>query len=168
MNSFKLTDLKQQFLALAPKDRLAIALLSVFLAGLIVIYLMLLPAHRFANNAAEQYQQRAEILAWMKSNAAAARTLTVQTTDKPKLAPGQSILSLASQQAQAKGIGFKRFEPFGDGGLRVWLDTVPFNDMLLWLVQLQDEFGIEVQQISIDRDKGNGTVNAKLELYLAG
>lgn len=168
MTNQSITDLKTRFESMSPKDRMALTVLAAFLSALLIIYLFVLPAHRFANDAAEHHQQRAELLAWMQANETAARALSKQPNKGAKAPAGQSILSLASQQAQTNGISFKRFEPFGDGGLRIWLDTVPFNNMLQWLTQLQQQYGVEVQQVSIDRGKANGSVNAKLELFLAG
>lgn len=166
MTNPQINELTQRFSALPPKDRLALTVLGVFLAALLIIYLVLLPAHRFANEAAVHHQQRAELLAWMQANEATVKTLASQPNKKTSASSGQSILSLASQQAQAHNINFKRFEPFGDGGLRIWLDEVGFNNMLQWLTQLQQEYGVQVRQVSIDRAKKAGTVSSKLELFL--
>ena len=167
MSNQRIADLKQRFESMSPKDRQALTILVIFLSTILIIYLLILPAHRFANDAAEHHQQRAELLAWMKTNEPTVRALAKQPVKSATSIAGQSILSLASQQAQTKGINFKRFEPYGEGGLRIWLDSVPFNNMLEWLTLLQEKYGIEVQQASIDRGKNNGQVNAKLELFLA-
>jgi len=161
-----MTELKQRFNALSPNDRLALTILGLFVTVLLVVYMLVLPAHRFANEAADQHQQSTELLAWMQTNEAAARALAPQPVVKATLATGQSILSLASQQAQANNISFKRFEPFAEGGLRIWLDNVSFNNMLQWLTQLQENYGVQVNQLSVDRSKDAGTVTAKLELFL--
>jgi len=166
MTTLSINSLQQRFAALPPKDRLALTLLGVFLSLLIVIYLLVLPANRFAADAAEHHQHRAELLAWMQANEGAARMLSGQNSAQPRPSQGQSILSLASQSAQTHNISFKRFEPFGEDGLRIWLDNIAFNDMLMWLTQVQDQYGVEVHQASIDRGKSNGMITAKLELIL--
>lgn len=166
MTNLQITHLKQRFSALPPNDRLALIGLSLFLAALIVIYMLILPAQRFANAAADHYQQRAELLAWMQSNEQAARAIASEPNEKINASDGQSILSLASQHAQANNISFKRFEPISNSGLRIWLDNIPFNNMLAWLTQLQNDYGIKVIEISIDRGESTGKVTAKLELFL--
>lgn len=166
MTTLTINNLQQRFTALSPKDRLALTVLGIFLSLLIVIYLLILPANRFAIDAAQHHQQRAELLAWMRANETPARMLTSQHSDQPRPSQGQSILSLASQSAQTHNISFKRFEPFGENGLRVWLDNIAFNDMLLWLTQMQDQYSIEVLQASVDRGKSSGMITAKLELIL--
>ena len=147
------------------KDRRALLLLTLFLAAIILIYAVLLPAHRYADEAAELHQQRAEILTWMQANEADARRLQTQPT-KDTNPGGQSLLSLATRHAQSNNLSFKRFEPFGEGGLRVWLDNAPFNNLLQWLTQLQQQNGVLVKQVSIDRATQAGRVSAKLELVL--
>jgi len=165
MTTSKITEIKQQLDAMPAKDRRALLLLTLFLAAIILIYAVLLPAHRYANEASELHQQRAEILAWMQSNEAAARQLKTQPA-KNTNPSGQSILSLATQQAQSNNLSFKRFEPFDEGGLRVWLDNAPFNNLLQWLTALQQQNGVLIKQVSIDRATQAGRVSAKLELVL--
>ena len=155
--------LQQRFFALSKKDQLALTLLAIFLSALLIVYVLIVPADRYADNAAEQRQQRAELLAWMQENASEARRLNKQQTQSNASA-NQSILSLAAQTAQAHSISFKRFEPFDENGIRIWLDEVNFNHMLRWLGQLQAQYGIQIQQASLDRGQGNGTASAKLEL----
>jgi len=166
MTTLTINSLQQRFASLPPKDRLALTVLGVFLSLLIVIYLLILPANRFAAEASVHHQQRAELMAWMQANEGAARMLSGQNSAQPRPSQGQSILSLASQSAQTHNISFKRFEPFGEDGLRIWLDNIAFNDMLMWLTQVQDQYGVEVHQASIDRGKSNGMITAKLELIL--
>ena len=147
------------------KDRRALLLLTLFVAAVILIYAVMLPAHRYANDAAELHQHRAEILAWMQSNESEARKLQAQPTTSTNTS-GQSLLSLATQHAQSNNLSFKRFEPFAEGGLRVWLDNASFNSLLQWLTTLQQKNGVLVKQVSIDRATQTGRVSAKLELVL--
>jgi len=167
MTTLTINSLQQRFAALPSKDRLALTVLGAFLSLLIIVYLLILPANRFADDAAKHNQQRAELLVWMQANEGAARILSGQNTGQPRPSQGQSILSLASQSAQAHNISFKRFEPFAENGLRIWLDNIAFNDMLTWLTQIQKQYGIEVHQISIDRGKSSGMISAKLEVLLS-
>ena len=165
MTTSKITEIRQRINAMPAKDRKALLLLTLFLAVIILVYAILLPAHRYANEAAELHQQRTEIFAWMQGNETAARKLPTQSTKKPS-ASGESLLSLATGTAQNNDLNFKRFEPFGENGLRLWLEDAPFNNLLKWLTQLQQQKGVLVKQVSIDRATENGRVNAKFELAL--
>ena len=165
MTTSKITEIKQRLDAMPAKDRRALLLLTLFVAAVILIYAIMLPAHRYANDAAELHQQRAEILAWMQANESAARKLQAQPAKRSNPS-GQSLLSLATQHAQSNHLSFKRFEPFGEGGLRVWLDNASFNSLLQWLTTLQQKNGVLVKQVSIDRASKSGRVSAKLELTM--
>lgn len=165
MTTTKITQLKQRLDAMPAKDRRALLLLTAFIAAVIVFYAVLLPAHRYANDAAELHQQRAQILAWMQANENNARKLQAQPT-KNTNPNGQSLLSLATRHAQSNNLSFKRFEPFGEGGLRVWLDNASFNSLLQWLTQLQQQNGVLVKQVNISRASQAGKISAKLELRL--
>lgn len=159
-------NLRQQFDGLSAKDRFAVTLLAIFIALVLIVYVLLLPASRYADNAAQYQRDRAELLTWMQANEAAARMLPSHNRNTPKPATGQSILSLSAQTAQTHNISFQRFEPFAEDGLRIWLDNIDFNNLLAWLNQLQQQYGIDVLQASIDRGATSGKVNARLELLL--
>lgn len=165
MTTSKISEIKQRLDAMPAKDRRALLLLTLFVAAVILIYAVMLPAHRYANDAAELHQQRAQILAWMQAHESAARKLQAQPATSTNTG-GQSLLSLATQHAQSNNLSFKRFEPFGEGGLRVWLDNAPFNNLLQWLTALQQQNGVLVKQVNIDRASQSGRVSAKLELIL--
>ncbi len=166
MASDTLQHLKHRFMSLPQQDRLALTVLAVFMTLVVVIYALILPANRYADSAANHHRERAQLLAWMQANENTARMMSNKTLDSSSLIEGQSMLGLASQTAQPHGISFKRFEPFADGGLRVWLDNTDFNSMLKWLTQLQQQYGVNVLQATIDRGKASGKVTAKLELLL--
>jgi general secretion pathway protein M len=164
MTTSKISEIKQRLNAMPAKDRKALLLLTLFVAIVILIYAVMLPADRYANNSAKLHQQRAAILVWMQTHENEARKL--QTQPKNTNTSGQSLLSLATQHAQSNNLSFKRFEPFAEGGLRVWLEDASFNSLLQWLTTLQQENGVLVKQVNIDRATQAGKVNAKLELTL--
>jgi general secretion pathway protein M len=165
MTTSKITEIKQSLDAMPAKDRRALLLLTLFIAAVILIYAVILPAQRYANDASELHQQRAEIFAWMQSNESVARKSQAQPAQSNNPS-GQSLLSLATQHAKSNNLSFKRFEPLGEGGLRVWLDNAPFNSLLQWLTTLQNKNAVLVKQVSIDRASESGRVSAKLELTM--
>ena len=146
---------------LTPRDRFALLVLSAFVGVIIILYGFLLPANRYAETSLSHYQQQKELLAWMQANEETARAKANQSSQA--IDRSQSLLTVASSTAKAQGISFKRFEPQGDNALRIWLDQVSFNDMLLWLNSLTEQQGIEIRQINIDRREA-GVVNTRLVL----
>ena len=49
-------------------------------------------------------------------------------------------------------IKIARLQPQGQE-LQVWIDTVPFDDLLLWLATLVEQHGIQVQIIELAREE---------------
>ena len=110
--------------------------------------------------------QRAD-LAWMRSAAQEIKRLEVAAvTQGPDRNRERSLSTLIDQTAKAAGLGtaLKRVEPQGDAGLRVRLEQVSFDRMLLWLSELEREYGIEIDNAVIDRQVEDGRVNARLVL----
>ena len=48
-------------------------------------------------------------------------------------------------------IKIARLQPQGQE-LQVWIDTVPFDDLLIWLATLSDQYGVQVQIIELARE----------------
>ena len=110
--------------------------------------------------------QRAD-LAWMRNAAQEVKRLGgAAVTQAPNRTREQSLSTLVDQTAKAAGLeaALKRVEPQGDVGLRVRLEQVSFDRMLLWLGELEREYGIEIDTAVIDRQADDGLVNARLIL----
>jgi general secretion pathway protein M len=79
---------------------------------------------------------------------------------------GTSLLTLVDQTAKSAGLGtsVKRVEPQGDDKLRVQLEQVSFDQMILWLDSLKQEHGVVAINVIVDRQTESGQVNARLLL----
>ena len=113
-------------------------------------------------------QQRVE-LAWMQQAAKEIKRLTgaAGTGSRPAGASeGRSLLTLVDQTAKTAGLGsaVKRVEPQGEDKLRVQLEQVNFDKMILWLGTLKQEHGVIATNVIVDRQTDNGQVNARLVL----
>lgn len=74
-----------------------------------------------------------------------------------------SILAAATNQARNKNINLSRYEQDG-ANLRVWLERAAFDDAITWLESLQNDYGISVSQISIDKTDTIGRVDIRATL----
>ena len=143
----------------APREQLALRALGGFLLLLLLLVLLILPLHHFNAGAISAYRAQQETLAWMQAN----RGAIGGTTQKAR-APGDSLLSLASQSARNFGIVFKRYEPKGEKGLNLWLEQVPFNQLVRWLDALERDYGIVPVEITASRRAEAGLVDVRLNL----
>lgn len=153
----------ETFNQLPLRMRQVLILISVLLAVLLIIYGLLLPAQHFADEMARQYRQSHSLLAWMQANESKARALK-QTEQAQEKVVKDSLLSTLADTAQRQQISFKRFEPREGNELRVWLENIPFNKLILWLDSLQRLHGIDTKQITISRRNRPGLVNAVIVL----
>lgn len=77
-----------------------------------------------------------------------------------------SLLALAEQSSRAAGLGaaFRRGEPVGESGARIWLESAVFDDVVGWMGLLETRYGVVVDEASIERTGSSGLVNASLLL----
>lgn len=155
--------LKESWQGLSQRDRLALGVLGLFIGGLLLIYGAIQPAHRYATEASDYFQEKQQLLSWMKANANRVQSLPNSQLDT-ETNIHQSLLTIASATARTHQIKFKRFEPSGDRELRIWLEKMPFNQVMLWLDLLKNQHNVFVEQLNLDRRELAGTVNARLVL----
>lgn len=76
-----------------------------------------------------------------------------------------NLLSAVDQAARAPELVKppSRIQPEGDRQVKLWLDDVPFDGLVAWLLQLQTQYGIVVADTEMER-RGEGLVSARLTL----
>lgn len=142
------------------RERVAINLMVVFVAGLLLWYGALVPANLFLESRIVDRDRQLELLTYMRATEPKARAARTTGVSAPS---GQSLLTAVSRSAQGFNINPNRLQPEGTGGVSVWFDGVVFDDLVRWL-QDQSSEGIYVQQVSIDRQAEPGKVNARIVL----
>ncbi len=156
------------FYNLPQRDQDALKYLSAAVAVVLIYLVIWLPVQNYADRAERAVERESETLAWIKQNEPVARELATRgAAGSTASLAGQSMLSAVGNSAKKFSIELRRFEPEGDSKMRVWLERVPFNQMLLWLDDLEKQFGVQVEQISVDRDDTPGVVTARLTLVLS-
>ncbi len=80
----------------------------------------------------------------------------------------QAPIIVVSQTLQSRGLEQyrRRSQPTTSNGIRVEFEDVAFDDLVLWLGDLGDNYGMHVQagSLSHGRAVGDGRVNASLTL----
>ncbi|UZE94480.1 type II secretion system protein M [Alkalimarinus alittae] len=164
-NSPSVVSAMRQFDSLPKRDQQALLLLSGALVLAILYFLVWSPAHEFSKKQEANLKSSQELLSWVRANEGIARSLVGDAgSHSSKIIDSQSLVSTVSSNAQKHKINLKRFEPSGERKVRVWLEKVPFNTVILWLKDLNSSYNIEVSQVSIDKDEKGGLVNVRLTL----
>lgn len=150
-----------RFNKLETRDRTALVVLTVFMLAVLFYVLVWSPIHGAVAAAKSQYEQQRELVAWMKSHEAEARAVGANLSSSGTAGVTGSLYSLVNSMAGQKSLSLKRYEPDGDDKLRVWLESVPFNNFVVWLQALVEK-GIVISNISVDAQDDAGKVNAKV------
>lgn len=158
MNHQQVKEAKQRFDQLSERDRFALKILSLFVALWLVALIVFMPISHFATTQANQYKEAKSLLAWMYSNEALARQIASSPLQGGN-ADAQSLISVINLAAKNRAITVKRLEPEGQSNISVWLESAPYETMMLWLFDLQEQNKIHVKQITIDKQPEAGYVN---------
>ena len=105
-----------------------------------------------ANRIAERERQvvnQQQTLAWLKEKGQ--EVLAMQGGSGRQIDTSGTLDGVVNRTAFNQKIKIARLQPQGQE-LQVWIDTVPFDALLLWLATLSDQHGVQVQVIEVARE----------------
>ena len=137
-----------------------------WLAGFLALVLLWLgvvnPVLTFRDRAAGALAQAQSDLAWLNRNYG---TLAAALAQRQQARPqGDAALDAVAASAQAHGLTLNRFTPEGGGRLALSLDRAAYPALIAWLVELAEERGLRVLNLSLDRTDAPGMVRARIVL----
>lgn len=156
--------MKQWFLSREPREQRTLMLGGTALA-LILLYTMVWePITSRVPEVRETLEQKHADLRWMKQAAARARTLQNRQQQSARPITEQSMLTLVDRTAQQAQIREKlrRIQPEGNDRVRLWIEQAAFDQIIRWLASLQEEHGIHVESLTLERETEPGIVNARI------
>jgi general secretion pathway protein M len=161
--------LQARFQALNPRER-AIVIGGGCVVVLALLYFLLLsPFYSAIDARGRRVAAKQADLAWLQGSLAEVQSLAAS---QPQAAgpTGESLVVLIDRTAREAGLGTSLTgqTPAGDTGIRVRLETAPFDSIVQWLGALQQQYGVSIESATIDRTPAQGVVNATLTLQRAG
>jgi general secretion pathway protein M len=144
----------------APREQLMLRILGLFFLVLLLVFAIIVPLHQFNADAIADYRAQRDTLAWMESN----RQAVGRSSTAPARKPGDSITAIANQSARPLGLAFKRYEPNGERGVNLWMEQVPFDQVVRWLELLERDYGVIAVDVSVTRRDEAGLVDVRLNL----
>ncbi|HEY0975593.1 MAG TPA: type II secretion system protein M [Solimonas sp.] len=160
-----LADLQNRLEALAPRER-ALVLLCAAVAAIALLYLLLWEPLAQARESRLQNLDTARALAnRIEAVAAQAQGGGASASVNRNI----SLLAAVDQTSRSPTLGKapSRLQPEGDREVKVWLEDVPFDNLLRWLSELDTRYGIGATSAEIERGSQPGTVSARLTLVRA-
>lgn len=161
--------LQARFQALNPRER-AIVIGGGCVVVLAVLYFLLLAPFYSAIDARDRRVAAKQAdLAWLQGSLAEVQSLAASQPQSTG-PTGESLVVLIDRTAREAGLGASLTgqTPSGDAGIRVRLESAPFDPVVQWLGVLQQQYGVSIEAATIDRTPTQGAVNATLTLQRAG
>lgn len=153
---------QQWFQQQSPSDQQRLRWLAGVLALVFLWAGVVNPVLTFRDRAAGALSRAQNDLAWLNSNYGA---LSAALAQRKQAAPqGEGALDAVAASAQAHGLTLNRFSPEGGGRLALSLDQAAYASLIAWLLELAEERGLQVLNLSIDRTDTPGMVRARIVL----
>lgn len=155
----QLEKLKAWYTGLQEREQRVVGIGAVALGFLILIGGILLPLHAAVSGAVKRADGRREDLAWMHANEAEIRGVGPAIFNDT----GEAPVVVVDRVGRERGLGsaFKGTQPSGNG-VRVQLEAAPFDTMVTWLSDLDKDYGLAIDSITVDRAAKPGLVNANI------
>ncbi len=161
--------MKQWYEGLESRERIMLFSGVILLAIFLFYVLVWAPAHSGYDRLKSTISEQRTTALWIQEGAAEVIRLTGTGSNVGQGLGGRSLLAVTDSTARAGGLAaaMKRIEPEGRNGVRVWLEGASFDQFVTWLGQLSNKYGINPDNVSMDRGEAAGQVNVRLTLQAA-
>ena len=141
--------MKEWFEQLSQRERWVLIGGAVFVALLLLYLLVLEPVARARDSTATRLGASQRLFSSLQHIAAEASVARAAGTRAPSAAGG-SLLSVVDRSSREAGIRQQvtRLTPEGQDRVRLWFEQVSFDRMIGWLAGLQQQDGVQVEQLS--------------------
>ncbi|GLT13118.1 type II secretion system protein M [Vibrio algivorus] len=137
------------------EQRLVLVCCGLFAVGFLY-WGILQPLSDRTEQAQMRLNNEKQLLGWVTQSANHIVTLRAQTGSKG-VQRSQPLNQVVSSTATRFNIELIRMQP-RDDMLQVWIQPVPFNNLINWLAQLRDQYGLQVLFLDINRSDKAGMV----------
>ncbi|WP_432460316.1 MULTISPECIES: type II secretion system protein M [unclassified Agarivorans] len=149
--------MKQWWQSLNKREQNLVMLASI-LCFVAVLYWGVWSPVAQANQAAKQrLATQQQTLLWAQQQGAVILANGHTQANAGTIKVNQAVSSSARQQR----ISISRIQPKGDSEVEVWIENVPFNQLLGWLNMLSQRYGVVVESIDLDEGKQAGMVGVR-------
>lgn len=160
--------MKEWWAGLQAQEQRTLLIGGIALSVMVVYFLIWEPVNNEVASLEKQVAEQKAIKTWMQQ--AAVDVKQMQSSGKRQtISGGRSMLAVVDQTVKRSGLGgsLKRLEPEGDSAVRVWLEKASFDDAMRWLIQIEDQYGLRADSLTIDR-KDVGRADLRLTLKGVG
>jgi general secretion pathway protein M len=146
---------KQKWQQLNNREQALVATMSIVVLVFLFYSLVWQPLNTQLIKSTKKLARQQQLLTWVQKN-----TATFKQIKQQGKSSGGSLTSIVNRSAKQKSINVTRMQPQGDD-LQVWLDEIPFDQLLLWLEQLANKHGLIIKALDISGTDKNGFVQVR-------
>ncbi len=158
-----MNQIRQWLDGLAPRERNLVYAAAALLGIAIVYFAIVLPVTSAARQREARIVQKTSDVAWMRQ---VAPQVMAAAAAGSGMASDESLVVLVDRTARESGIGssIRDQTPAGQNGLQLRLEGAPFDLLMAWLANLQQQHAVRVDGAIIGATSAPGLVNANLTL----
>ena len=101
-----------------------------------------------------------ELLIWMKQSAAQIKSSGGNAQETRRR--GRNLNQILNSTSGVSQIAISRSQPRDNQQHQIWLDEVEFNQLLRWLSELQNDYGVFVSNLNLSSSPKTGYVRANI------
>lgn len=142
---------------LSSRDQLMVRV-GAIAGGILLVLGIVLQLHAFVGRAEKRLASKRADIAYISSVLPELRAAPVPQGG------GQSLVTVIDRTTRDAGLAtnLRGADPSGIGGVRVRLEGAEFGTLVSWVLRMQREYALRVQQATLERTEAPGRVNANL------
>ncbi|EGU33702.1 general secretion pathway protein M [Vibrio sp. N418] len=152
-----LASLQVWWLRITPREQRLVMVGGVALIIGILFWGIYQPMVQRAELAQNQLRTEKQLLSWVQNKA---DDIVVLRGNGARALSPLPFNQAVSSSARRFNIELVRVQPRGEE-MQVWVQPLPFNQLVSWLEYLQQNHGVEAQFLDIDKNERVGVVNVK-------
>jgi general secretion pathway protein M len=151
--------LRAYYAKLQPREQRMVSVGGVILAVLILFGGILLPLQSAVSSATARNETKRQDIVWMQANSPEIRAAAGQMA----VDAGEPAVVVVDRTARMAGLtdALRGTQPSGTG-VRVQLEGGAFDTLITWLSTLDQNYGLAVESITVDRTPKTGLINASI------
>jgi len=152
--------IKAQLEQLNDRERMMVYAAAIALAIFLPYQLIWAPLMNTVEDRREKVEKQERDLIWMQAHLEQVRQLSTASTSNAST--GQELYGVVEKTARQKFGGDIRVQQEGKNGIRIQIKNSGFDDIMIWLDDLQFRHKIFVKDFKIDSEKEAGRVRASI------
>jgi type II secretory pathway component PulM len=147
------------------REQMLLAAMAVLALGLLFYLLIARPVITYHETSRSAYLDAMGRYRALEAGLADYARFSDQARARPD--DDRPLRSVIGATALDRDIQIARILPDEEGRLNVWIDRIPSADLMAWLIDLEQRFGIAASRVTIDRESDD-VVSVQLVLSRGG